>query len=105
MNQRLLDNPLLVKHARSRLRRQHVVPMLIALVLICGCVMWGGYADSELQNAGAFSFLLLIQGIVLMLAGSAQVASAVRQANTSGMLDFHRASPLPAWDLTIAISV
>ena len=39
-----------------------------------------------------------LQGAVLLLNGPMQVVSSVGEANQSGILDFHRASPRPPTD-------
>ena len=97
----LFDNPILIKHVRSRLRRQHVVPLLVSLPIVAGCIMWFGMETDGLTNGVLFSLLLVLQGAVLLLSGTMQVAMAVSKANESGILDFHRASPLPAVHQTI----
>ena len=89
------DNPLLVKHLRSRMRRQHVLPMVVVVFLICACVLWATWQRGPRAGSEAFRVLLFIGGTLLLLSGTGQVASAVGRAAASGMLDFHRASPLP----------
>ncbi|MEN6303846.1 MAG: hypothetical protein ABFD96_14030, partial [Armatimonadia bacterium] len=62
------ENPLLIKHVRSRLRPQQLYPMMIVVAVLCGLVMWGAYSSSEVSEAGAaFNMLLLIQGGLLLL--------------------------------------
>ena len=45
-----LDNPILIKHIRSRLRRQPVLSSLIVVVLLSLCLAYGGYAARVVQD-------------------------------------------------------
>jgi hypothetical protein len=96
------DNPLLIKHIRTRLRRQHLLPGLAVVVIISGLITWAGFPqvtentgpnDLWQARAGAFLCLIILQGLLLLLVGSASVAGSVAQARESGMMDFHRISP------------
>ena len=94
------DNPLLVKHLRSRLRLQHLLPMLAVVVIISTLITWAAFPTEEhsvnhlLQaRLGAFIGLLILQGVLLLLGGTASVAGSVALARESGMMDFHRISP------------
>lgn len=89
----LWENPLLIKHVRSRLRRQQLLPFMVIMVLVCGCVMWGVSVTHAFKDGVAFLLLLFVQGALLLLVGTSEVASAVAGAKHSGMLDFHRISP------------
>ncbi len=40
MLDRIIDNPILVKHTRSRLRRPKTLPAVAGLMLLCICIMW-----------------------------------------------------------------
>jgi hypothetical protein len=86
----LVDNPLIVKHLRSRMRQRDLLaPMSVALILAL-FALWAGGSD---RGDPSLSFVLMLQGAILFLGGTAQVASSVAQARDSGMLDFHRISP------------
>lgn len=87
------ENPLLIKHIRSRLRPQQLYPMMIVVAALCACVMWGGYSTDAYSHGVAFVGLLVIQGGLLLLVGTSEIANAVAGARASGMLDFHRISP------------
>jgi len=87
------QNPLLVKHLRSRLRNQQLVPFLVVIVLVCGCIMWGVSVTNTFKDGVAFILLAFLQGALLLLVGTSEVASAVAGAKHSGTLDFHRISP------------
>ena len=92
----LFDNPILIKHLRSRLRRTHVTSLVLVVVIICGCLLWAGFQGGNfLQQGGLFVTYFALQGLALHLSGMSQVASSIGQVNDSGVLDFHRISPLP----------
>ena len=96
-----LDNPLIVKHQRSRLRTAQIVPALIAVVCICGVFTYVAFSVGNGASAGFFSFLCGIGGLILVIGGANQVAMSVGGAKESGILDFHRVSPLPAEAVTL----
>jgi hypothetical protein len=96
-----LDNPIFVKHVRSRLRKQPLAVSIVVLLVICLCIVWAGYQLQTLQNGQAFGLLLTLQFIVLVVMGAAQVGLAVGTARAAGILDFHRVSPLSPTELTL----
>jgi hypothetical protein len=96
-----LDNPILVKHARSRLRRQPLFASLVIVQALCLCIMWAGYELGIFVSGGAFELLVILQAIILIVMGGSQVSGAVNGARASGILDFHRVSPLSATELTL----
>ena len=90
------ENPLLVKHLRSRLRLQQLVPAVFAVVIVAACILWWSSVTSRAYEDGVtFYGLLLVQGALLLLVGTSEVASAVANAKDTGTLDFHRISPQP----------
>ena len=99
----LVDNPIIVKHLRSRLRPAQAVPGAIALVCLAAALTWlafatdaaGGHAGGFIGGSIVFSLLWCLLAFVLVLLGSEQVATAVSVARETGILDFHRISPLP----------
>jgi hypothetical protein len=91
----LYDNPILWKHIRSRLRVQHLVPSVIVVVVLCSCIVWSGQLLGGLRTGSTFQVLLYLQGAILLLLGTSQVATAVSHAKATCVLDFHRVSPLP----------
>jgi hypothetical protein len=96
-----LDNPLFVKHLRSRLRRAQFVPPAVVVGVICICISYAGYQLNYFKNGWAFGWLLGLQGVLLSIMGASQVASAVGGARESGILDFHRVSPVPPLAVTL----
>lgn len=92
----LLDNPIIVKHIRSRLRTSQVVPGVIAILCVCAAFTWIGHAAGNMAGGGfTFGFLSSIMALILVIGGANQVAMTVGTAKESGILDFHRVSPLP----------
>ncbi len=91
----LLDNPILMKHVRTRLRRQPLVLWLSSVLILCMGIVWAGQAWNVINNGAAFTFLLGLQAILLGFIGAAQIGGAVGGARESGIIDFHRVSPLP----------
>jgi hypothetical protein len=89
-----LDNPILVKHVRSRLRQQPVFAGMVVVVALCLCMVWAGYQLNWFVSGRAYETLWLLQAIILVVMGGSQVSAAVSGARTSGVLDFHRVSPL-----------
>jgi hypothetical protein len=63
--------------------------------------VWAGYQLNIFITGGAFEFLALLQGIILVVMGGSQVSAAVNGARASGILDFHRVSPLSPAELTL----
>ncbi|MEM7201835.1 MAG: hypothetical protein AAF628_16330 [Planctomycetota bacterium] len=95
----LRDNPILVMCARSRLRRQHVVPFVTVILVLCAFIALSVAMSSGRPADRALSFFrwfATLQGAVLLLLGTARVGAATSQVSQSGMLDFHRVSPLSA---------
>lgn len=90
----LVGNPVLVKHLRSRLRPQHVLPLVAVVVALSICIAWVGVTSDE--NGSAVAMMFVLQGLILFLVGAAAVATSVGTARETGMLDFHRISPQPA---------
>ena len=89
-----LDNPIFVKHLRSRLRLQPLLSAIVVVQALCLCIAWAGFQIGSFATGGAFAALLILQIIIIVAIGGAQVATAVGGTRTSGILDFHRVSPL-----------
>ncbi len=99
----LVDNPIIVKHLRSRLRPAQAVPGAIAVVCLAAALTWLAFATDAagardggfIGGSIVFSLLWCLLALVLVVLGSQQVATAVSVARETGILDFHRISPLP----------
>ncbi len=102
----LANNPLFVKHFRARLRRSAVLPGLIIVIFISFCIVGAAYKlkdpNDPISDGGSRAFFWL-QGFLLVLMGGSQVASAIAQMKESGIIDFHRVTPVPARVQTIGI--
>jgi hypothetical protein len=96
-----LDNPILVKHSRSRLRRMPFLTSIAVVMIIALSIVLLGYQYDGLHGGGTFGGLMMSQVIILGFMGASQVGSSVGKARESGILDFHRASPLPPISLAL----
>jgi len=96
-----LDNPILVKHLRSRLRIQPLITAIVVVQVLCVCIAWAGFQLGSFASGGAFGLLMSLQAIILVIMGAAQVGTAVGGARGSGILDFHRVSPVSPAALTL----
>lgn len=96
----LADNPIIVKHLRSRLRPSQLLPWVVVVLSLGMLFGWIGYYTDTLGST-TFWWLSAIGFLFLVVGGSNQVTSAVGSAKESGILDFHRVSPLPASTVTL----
>jgi hypothetical protein len=96
-----LENPIFVKHVRSRLRRQPLAAAGVVVMVLCMCIAWAGYQLNWFFSGRAFEWLLALQGIILIVMGASQISAAVGVSRSSGVLDFHRVSPLTPTELTL----
>jgi hypothetical protein len=96
-----VDNPLFVKHVRSRLRKGQFLAPAVVVGAICLLVAYSGYLRNWTTSGWTFDVFVTIQAVVLGLMGAAQVSSAVGGARESGILDFHRVSPLSPLAVTL----
>jgi len=95
----ILDNPIVVKHVRSRLRRDQVVAPVLGTVLLCALLTSIGMWRGVLGTPTLFYWFLVGQAAILFLSGTSQVATVVAHAKDSGIIDFHRISPVRPWAL------
>ena len=105
--QLITDNPLLMKHVRARLRRQYLLPWLAIVIVLAACITWLGFYPRDTTGISAseavelyknahdmaLAWLLVLQGLLLLVIGTAMVAGSATAAREGGMLDFHRISP------------
>lgn len=95
LDELLLDNPILMKHVRSRLRRGQLLPAMSIVLVLCLLIGWLGVAANQFADGTAFGMTMMLQIIILVIIGSSQVASSLGGVRQSNILDFHRISPLP----------
>jgi hypothetical protein len=96
-----IDNPIFMKHIRSRLRPQAFATSLAVVLILCLCIAYGGYHWDVFKTGGVAGSLLALQAIILVILGAGQVGAAVNGARASGILDFHRVSPLTPTEMTL----
>jgi len=96
-----LENPIFVKHVRSRLRKQPLVTAIVVVQALCLCIVWAGYQLDSFQSGGTFRTLFLLQIVILLVLGASQAGAAVGGSRASGILDFHRVSPLSPSELVL----
>jgi hypothetical protein len=101
LREAILDNPILVKHLRSRLRSSQVLPSIAGVVILCLFFVYFAGSTQSLGTSPAFTFFLLLQCTIAFVAGTSQVATVVAHAKDSGIIDFHRISPVRPWALVV----
>jgi hypothetical protein len=102
MLQSLQDNPIFVKHLRSRLRSSQLWPSIAAVMIPAALITWAvGVAPQGGGREMLLTMMLMLQGSILFLAGTTQVANSVAQARDGGVMDFHRISPMRPEALTL----
>ena len=87
------DNPLLIKHIRTRLRRPALLQSIVVLLVIIGIMVFSEVANHNFPSRWFGYSLIAVQACILSFLGTNQVVSAVGRARESGILDFHRISP------------
>ena len=94
-----LDNPIFVKHVRSRLRPGAAISWIAIVLTLCAGVTAVGIEYGWYRSGFTIISLLTFQSILLGVMGASQIASIVGNVRTSGILEFHRVSPLTAAEL------
>jgi hypothetical protein len=98
----VLDNPILTKHRRSRLRRNGVVTGALIVGVLCLLIAWFGMLmPGGFRSGMVFGYAVALQGIMLVIIGSSQIANAIGKVRESNILDFHRISPLPPFEIAL----
>ncbi len=90
----LWDNPILIKHLRSRLRRGHLIPALMLTVAVGIGIIWVGQVLNWHIRGWTVAGVMVVQIIALVFVGANQVGAAVGGARASGILEYHRISPM-----------
>jgi hypothetical protein len=90
----VIDNPILVKHLRSRLRPAEATSFAAFAVVVSACIAWAGYDGRWFGPAMGVIWLLGMQIMILAFGGSNQLNVSLGGARESGILAFHRVSPL-----------
>lgn len=94
MNSLLFDNPIIVKHCRAKLRSPQSGYLVFVTLVLCGCLLWAGHSADAIKDGYWFVLFFTLEGMILTFYGMSQVTGAVAQVTDTGILDFHRISPL-----------
>jgi hypothetical protein len=103
MNRILLamDNPIVIKHYRSRLRQMPLLTSIAVVMILALSIVLLGYQYNGLRGGETFGALLILQSVILAVMGASQISASVGKARELGILDFHRVSPMPAYSLAL----
>jgi hypothetical protein len=99
---KLWENPIIRRYAQSRLRPQGLGFWLLVVLLIAGFIFFLSrsiaYQRSGLAMMGAERTplipLFILQGVILFLLGTGQVAGAMTAEGDEGVLDYQRLAPM-----------
>ena len=89
------DNPILMKHVRSRLRPAEALPWAAVVLVLSACVAWASVQVDWIGSSAAVMMLLGMQMVILAVGGAKQINTSFGGVRETGLLDFHRVSPLP----------
>jgi hypothetical protein len=70
-----LDNPILIKHCRSRLRQMHLLPSIAVVMILALSIVLLGYQYDRLGGGGTFGSLMMLQAVILAIKGASQIGS------------------------------
>jgi hypothetical protein len=90
----LADNPLLIKHIRTKLRSPQSSYLIFVVFVICSLMMWTGFESRSFKDGYWFLLFVVSEGFVLGILGMNQISVALAHATETGILDFHRIAPL-----------
>ncbi|WP_406699328.1 hypothetical protein V5E97_10695 [Singulisphaera sp. Ch08] len=96
-----IDNPILVKHCRSRLRPGQALPWAVMILVLAACIAWAGQSYRWIGNESAVILVLGIQILLLWFGGANQLNTSLGGIRETGLIDFHRVSPLPPSVVTL----
>lgn len=89
----LLDNPIIIKQIRVRLKRSSLISWVAMLALLAMGHMWLEFQVGTQRYDRTAGYILGGMIFFLMIVGSQQTGMLVSSTRSSGMLDFHRLSP------------
>ena len=78
-----LDNPILVKHLRSRLRRTQILPSIAIVMIISLSIVLLGYQYNGLSGGQDVRRVVTFQFVLLGIMGASQIGSSVGKARES----------------------
>lgn len=91
----VFDNPILIKHVRSRLRPETTVGWVLIVLVLAICIVWAGETYSWIGSRNAVSLMLGLQLLALTFGGANQLNTSLGGVRETGLIDFHRVAPLP----------
>jgi hypothetical protein len=98
---KIWDNPIFRRYCRSRLRLRGVGMSLLLTVLVAGFIVAmvssissGRHMPPAAAARSGFFPLLVIQGIILFVLGTAQVAGGMTAERDEGVIDYQRLIPM-----------
>ncbi|SIN71693.1 hypothetical protein SAMN05444166_0383 [Singulisphaera sp. GP187] len=97
----MIDNPILVKHCRARLRVGQALSWALIVLVLTACIVWAGEYYHWIGNESAVALILGGQILLLWYGGSHQLNASLGGVRETGLIDFHRVSPLPPSVVTL----
>ncbi|AGA28763.1 hypothetical protein [Singulisphaera acidiphila] len=91
----IIDNPIVVKHCRARLRAGQALPWAAIVLVLTACIVWVGEYFRWVGHESVVMVLLGLQALILWFGGSNQLNTSLGGIRETGLIDFHRVSPLP----------
>jgi hypothetical protein len=89
----LLDNPIIIRQSRVRLKRSSLISWVAMLALLAMGHMWLEFQMQTQRYDRSAGYVLVGMFFFLLVIGSQQTGMLVSSTRSSGMLDFHRLSP------------
>lgn len=91
----VLDNPLIIRHMRSRLRLGPTLSQAIAVATVCIFFAWLTHYIHGIDGASSVLIMIGIQVLLLTIGGAVGINTSLGGARATGILDFHRVAPFP----------
>ncbi len=104
----LWRNPIVIRCWRSRMRAKGFIPWAVVVMVLGAFLFFTVFNslterfDASTVSAARAAFLpiLVLQGVLLLLAGTGAVTAGLTQEEDEGMIEFQRLTPLPpAWKI------
>ena len=77
------------------------LPWAAVMLVISICITWAAVQIPWIGSSSAVMMLLGLQVLTLAVGGSRQINTSLGGVRESGILDFHRVSPLPPWRVAL----
>lgn len=89
----LLDNPIIIKQKRVRLKRSSILSWLMFVGLIASSLIWMEFQFGRQRYDRSAGYILGGMIFILLIGGTQQLGLMINAARATGMIDFHRLSP------------